>query len=85
MTARFTYLVMFVGDDGYLTDTIPPTRHVTRKAAAEVVRELRNRHRDVRIRVTCRCGWWSGNHIVWSAVDEQRRFHAGRCPQQVAS
>lgn len=77
--SRFVYTVMFVDDDGYMQHTIPQTYRASRKKATEVVRELRRRNRDVRIRVLCRCGWESGNHVVWTAVDEQRRYHARQC------
>lgn len=73
---RFVYTVHFIDDDGFMQHTRPQTYRVSRKEAAEVVRELRNRGRDIRIRVLCRCGWESGNHVVWAAVDEQRRHHA---------
>lgn len=74
--SSFAYTVMFVDDDGYMRHTTPKTYRVSRRQAVETVRELRNRNRDIRIRVLCRCGWESGNHVVWAAVDEQRRYHA---------
>lgn len=79
MSARFSYSVMFVGDDGFMQHTLPRTAHVSRSLATDIVRDLRRRQRDVRIRLTCSCGWESGNHCVWAAVDEQRRYHASRC------
>ena len=77
--SRWAYTVMFVDDDGFMRHTIPQTYRATRKQATEIVRELRNRDRDVRIRVLFHCGWESGNHVVWAAVDEQRRYHAQQC------
>lgn len=80
----FSYTVHFIDDDGFMQHTLPPTYRKPRTEAQKVVRELRSRGRDIRIRALCRCGWESGNHVVWAAVDEQRKHHAARCQERAA-